>query len=1602
MATQAFLNQAYLAYFGRPADLTGLATWSAPGVTETQVEDAFFASAESQALYGGTFNAAMIDAIYLNLFGRHADAGGVTYYLNQVLTLGNLTPASAAIAIMNGAQGTDIELVNNKLVAAAAFTAALDTTAEMVGYSTMDAASVAREFLATITSTPATPAQIDAAVAASIDTGTVGNSIPLTTGQDTVLATSAQDTIIANIIDNANTFQSGDYIDGGAGADTLSAMIGNSQDFAIAAQTVNVETVAIRAQAVSTDTTDNNTSFTNEVQIDAQDMVGVLHWTDTNSRADLLIEDVRILDSQVTEDITIEMRETDPGHVDFGVYFDQYSLRSETSSSSNLSLELMDTRNAAIGEDPLTNNPYIGFAFTVTLGGVSKVIGITSPAIDAATTYPELLAAIQAALATGIDTNGVDITPYNLTASIGANFQATDTLTSIVCTGQSIVINSTTAALSEGEPGTGWVTDGVLPPSSGLHTDMSAISSSAADLVTSTVILDDVGRGSTGGDLVIGGLSVGDTSNSGGVQRFKIEVRDNSKLETIQSTNNSLEEVIIHNGVTTSHDWAYGTVEQDAGKLTVNGNSGINGAYASAAADATAAGTVNESLPGTVNAVTGVTNSQTATGFTDVRLIDASTMTGEFAFTADFSQKSIAKYLSLEDIQALPEGDNVAVTYTGGTNDDTMDVRLDRGVVSSNSHIVSGREDFTFNFNGGTGDDAITVSMNGLQGGDQAWYTNQKLNANVFIDAGDGNDTIRTPGAGDVVITAGAGDDTVYTDNTGALTFAAATGYATAAAAAYSAAQAVILAEEQAAFVLENATGFVTSDGVAVGTFITPTAVVAGLATLDQLTPTNPPALPVITHAALAAGTAAAAAGGFITLAQKVALDAAYNSATGGVVTPAVAIGGPSTIVGAAAVAGNVTAAELTAGDTLLATYVAAAKAAEAADTAAVANSIAELALGNATQDAVVAAYMAVNGVENMVTGAVEIGTATMVAGLATLHSALVAGATQAAAVAAVDAATNAGILTGGQPAALMVAVGAGAMDAVDAAAVTAILSPMQNAAAIANATAQAAYTAALAADAAAVDTQADIVAATLLAAQAATAVADAADTAADAALAAAAADLAASQAINTALVNLKAAVVVGTLQAGLDNAIANATAAIADAIALSAADGTGAVIVDPLAAHAVALATLAGAPLGLLGVTAAQKLAFDTGALGVYDADSVDSIIMDNTTQTAELTILVADRAATALATENAYLAALAAENSGNTSLIADGSTAVYVFDTSNQTNTYNLTTMDDRNLADLKSDVNDSYNFFNATVAVTFKGLVTAVPVVVAGTNAHTTDLQINQAIKHAVNDDAVLSKLLLVEDGPANSLVVTSLIDGVQATTDLSVSVTLPTTVTAADLTAAIAGGVVPAAATIADLVAAMTTAKALFDANGDYTTQFAESGAGNDNVPLTGDDSVTSSDNTILLGTGNDVLVLGTTVETSLLTSSNEKVVFNVVDFGNDVIVHFNAAGLGIDQLDFTGLHGSGAVAFGSLTLNNSIVVAAETAANDTPAEIAALFTDSATAINHVYIAYGADNIGSVYQVADAAGVAAGSVTATLVGTIDLADTLWSTLTVANFA
>lgn len=157
------LQQLYVAYFSRPADVAGLAFWEAMLVrTEGATSDvaaAFAASAEYRAAYAGKNAAQIVDTVYTNLFGRLAETAGKQYWA-ELLSNGILGIDAVVTAVAAGAQGSDRVAFDSKVAAATAFTGALDTAAEIAGYSGAAAIGRAVDFLAAIT----TAAELAAAI----------------------------------------------------------------------------------------------------------------------------------------------------------------------------------------------------------------------------------------------------------------------------------------------------------------------------------------------------------------------------------------------------------------------------------------------------------------------------------------------------------------------------------------------------------------------------------------------------------------------------------------------------------------------------------------------------------------------------------------------------------------------------------------------------------------------------------------------------------------------------------------------------------------------------------------------------------------------------------------------------------------------------------------------------------------------------------------------------------------------------------------------------------------------------------------------------------------------------------------------------------------------------------------------------------------------------------------------------------------------------------------------------------------------------------------------------------------------------------------------
>lgn len=229
----------------------------------------------------------------------------------------------------------------------------------------------------------------------------------------------------------------------------------------------------------------------------------------------------------------------------------------------------------------------------------------------------------------------------------------------------------------------------------------------------------------------------------------------------------------------------------------------------------------------------------------------------------------------------------------------------------------------------------------------------------------------------------------------------------------------------------------------------------------------------------------------------------------------------------------------------------------------------------------------------------------------------------------------------------------------------------------------------------------------------------------------------------------------------------------------------------------------------------------------------------------------------------------------------LGDGNDTAYLDNTGNRSNwTINAT---NNNLSDLQSQtpVAAATKIANLFLNVSFKGFDAKVNVGGSAgslTGVSITDLTINQAIKNAINNDPVLSKLLIAEDGPGRTLVIKSLIDGVQSGLD-----DIDDVVISLSTTPLSPGQLLNASALSGAQAAALG-----FDA----TTLVAVDGGRFDaNDTGTGTNSGETSDNLIVGGKGDDVLVLGTGA------FSNDTVGYAGFGNGRDSIVNFETGALG---------------------------------------------------------------------------------------------------------
>nr|WP_298375220.1 DUF4214 domain-containing protein [uncultured Halomonas sp.] len=126
MATQANLNfvqQLYVAYYGRPAESDGQAYWAerADANGQQSIVEAFGNSEEYQNEFGDLESAELVNNLYQQLFGRDGDAEGVEYYAG-LLDNNEKSLAEIALTIKNGAEGQDAMFFNARVAEAQRYT----------------------------------------------------------------------------------------------------------------------------------------------------------------------------------------------------------------------------------------------------------------------------------------------------------------------------------------------------------------------------------------------------------------------------------------------------------------------------------------------------------------------------------------------------------------------------------------------------------------------------------------------------------------------------------------------------------------------------------------------------------------------------------------------------------------------------------------------------------------------------------------------------------------------------------------------------------------------------------------------------------------------------------------------------------------------------------------------------------------------------------------------------------------------------------------------------------------------------------------------------------------------------------------------------------------------------------------------------------------------------------------------------------------------------------------------------------------------------------------------------------------------------------------
>jgi len=382
------IEQLYVAYFDRPADVAGLAYWNnalnANGGNTAVISAQFSVQPEYTATFSGLTNDQIVNLIYVNLFHRSAESAGLRYW-SDLLTAGSITVSNIVTQVIAGAQNADLVSINNKVLAASAFTAALNANNASTSYDGTTA-PLAKAWLsgiydATTEAAAVAPAALNATVAT------------LVSGHDVFTLTPSTDIATANVFNAGlaytpggfslvNTLQDQDVLTGRGTNPTLNATLGSIDGFNAGAQS-HVVTPTLNGVSTLNLNFTGSASYPNAVNVlDLQNSTGVqtvniVGITDPDNS--VTVKNF----TAVPANLSVSNTSSPAGTVAFSVLDSAAAGKADTTTLtvSNVNIKVLDLNsgNAAFapGADissPLVNANGIEFVNLVTSGaGVNKI-----------------------------------------------------------------------------------------------------------------------------------------------------------------------------------------------------------------------------------------------------------------------------------------------------------------------------------------------------------------------------------------------------------------------------------------------------------------------------------------------------------------------------------------------------------------------------------------------------------------------------------------------------------------------------------------------------------------------------------------------------------------------------------------------------------------------------------------------------------------------------------------------------------------------------------------------------------------------------------------------------------------------------------------------------------------------------------------------------------------------------------------------------------------------------------------------------------------------------------------------------------------------------